>query len=297
MAKKSGKTTATNAAKAAKHVAKPVPSSWAILRHAVKLIIEHRRQLLGVAGIYGLLSLLFQGEGLFSVNNLTSLGGGQPNQTVAQSVANALAAFAGGGNGTANGAASVMQFVLMIIVSLVLIWTLRQIYSKTPFRVKEAYYKGPAGFVPFLLVLVILAFQLMPLIIGSTLYQIMVTNNIAINGLERGLTAVIAIALTVPSIYWLASSIFALYIVTLPDMTPLIALRSAKELVKGRRLLVFRKLVLLPFALGIITMILLVPVIFFVPVLSAPLFFATTTVTFLLMHTYMYTLYRELLGE
>jgi hypothetical protein len=190
-----------------------------------------------------------------------------------------------------------MQFVLMIIVSLVLIWTLRQIYSNTKFRVKEAYYKGPAAFVPFLLVLIILAFQLLPLIIGSSLYQIMVTNNIAVNGLERGLTAVIAIALAIPSFYWLASSIFALYIVTLPDMTPLIALRSAKELVKGRRLLVFRKLVLLPFVLGIVTMILLVPVIFFVPALSAPLFFVTTTVTFLLMHAYMYTLYRELLGE
>jgi hypothetical protein len=300
MAKKSGKTAKTKVTKktnAAKLAPKPVLSSWAILWQSAKLVLEHRRLLLGIIGVYGLLSLIFQGGGLFSVNNLTNLGGSRPNQSIAQSAAHSFAAIVGAGTDASNGAASVLQFVLMIVVSLVLIWTLRHIYTGQAVKVKEAYYKGPGPFVPFLLVLIILAFQLLPLVLGSSLYQIMITNSIAVNGLERALSALVALALTVPTFYWLASSIFALYIVTLPDMTPITALRSAKELVQGRRLLVLRKLILLPFVLIGITTILLVPVIFFVPVLSAPLFFVTTTITFLVMHTYLYSLYRELLGE
>ncbi len=44
------------------------------------------------------------------------------------------------------------------------------------------------------------------------------------------------------TLIYVKSSLFALYIVTLPDMTPMKALRSARELARYRRWTVLRKI-------------------------------------------------------
>ena len=54
---------------------------------------------------------------------------------------------------------------------------------------------------------------------------------------------------------------FALYIVTLPDMTPMKALRSARELVRYRRWTVLRKVLFLPLMLLVVAAIIMVPII------------------------------------
>jgi hypothetical protein len=89
----------------------------------------------------------------------------------------------------------------------------------------------------------------------------------------------------------------ALYVVTLPDMTPLTALRSARDLVRYRRLSVFRKLIFLPIALGVIMAVVMLPFIFVVPVLAQWVFFALSMLALIVGHAYFYVLYRELLPK
>ncbi len=95
----------------------------------------------------------------------------------------------------------------------------------------------------------------------------------------------------------ISSSIFALYIVTLPDMTPLKALRSARELVKGRRWAVILRLLSLPVILLIVAAIIMVPIIIVLTPVAQWVFFLLTMFTLVAVHAYMYTLYRELLNE
>src|SRR5205823_2479549 len=109
--------------------------------------------------------------------------------------------------------------------------------------------------------------------------------------------AVLFIILSFVSLYMLSASVFALYIVTLPDMTPLKALRSARELVHHRRWTVLRKILWLPLLLLIIAAVVMVPIIIVLTPLAQWIFFLLTMLALLAVHGYMYTLYRELLNE
>ena len=95
----------------------------------------------------------------------------------------------------------------------------------------------------------------------------------------------------------ISSSIFALYIVTLPDMTPLKALRSARQLVRHRRWTVLRKILFLPILLIVVAAIVMLPIIIWTPPLAQWIFFVLTMFAIAAVHAYAYALYRELLDE
>ncbi|HLG90770.1 MAG TPA: hypothetical protein VI336_01240, partial [Candidatus Saccharimonadales bacterium] len=97
------------------------------------------------------------------------------------------------------------------------------------------------------------------------------------------------------SVYLISSSIFAMYIVTLPDMQPRQALRSAKNLVKYRRLQLMRRVAFLPLFMLFAMAFIIVPLILFASFLVAPVFYLLSTLAILFIHAYLYSLYRSLL--
>lgn len=198
------------------------------------------------------------------------------------------------GTNTASGSGS-YQSLLIILVSLALIWALRQLQAGTKIRVKDAFYKGLYPLVPFVLVLLVISLQLLPAAIGSFIYGTVIVNGIAVTALEQFIWTILFFLLLLLSLYMLCSSVFALYIVTLPDMTPMKALRSARQLVMHRRWTVLRKVLFLPLALLILAALLIVPLIIFLTPLAEAAFFVFSMAALALVHGYMYTLYRELL--
>jgi hypothetical protein len=190
---------------------------------------------------------------------------------------------------------SAYQVFIILIVSLVVIWTFRQLHAGSKVRARDGYYKALYPLIPFFLVLLFMAVQLIPLIIGATLYNLVITGGIAVYTIEKVIWILIVIGLGVLSLYFISSSIFALYIVTLPDMTPLKALRSAKGLVRKRRWVVFRKIIYLPVMLLIVIGVIMLPVILVIPAIAAWLFLILSLVALVVAHGYLYNLYRELL--
>jgi hypothetical protein len=186
---------------------------------------------------------------------------------------------------------------LALITSLAVIWALRQTLLGKKNRVRDAYYRGMYPLVPFLLVLLVIALQLLPLLIGSTIYSIVLSNGIAVHAWEKIAWSGLFAGLTVITLYLISSSIFALYAVTIPDTTPMNALRSARQLVQGRRWVVIRKLLALPVLLLIAAAIIMLPIILVVTPLAPWIFFLLTMLSLTVMHTYLYLLYRELLHE
>ena len=184
-----------------------------------------------------------------------------------------------------------------MITSLAVIWALRQVLAGVRVRVRDAYYLGMYPLIPFILVLLVIAVQLLPLVIGGTIYGIVISNGIAVYTVEKLAFALLFILLALLSLYMLSSSLFALYIVTLPDMTPMKALRSARELVRHRRWTVLRKILCLPIILLIVAAVIMVPIIIVLTPLAQWVFFVLTMFAVAAVHTYMYTLYRELLHE
>ncbi|MGC1176737.1 MAG: hypothetical protein WA843_01595, partial [Candidatus Saccharimonadales bacterium] len=278
-----------------------LPGAWWLTKTATRILWEHKGLFAGILVIYGLLNLVLV-RGLASNTDVGSLKH-QFDQVFKGhfgSVISSLSVFAllvgSAGNGSSQ-TAGAYQFFLALIASLAIIWTLRQVIAHNIIRVRDAYYRGMYPLIPFILVLLVIGLQLLPLLIGSALYSTVITNGIAVNFIEKFICALLFISLALWSLYMISSSLFALYIVTLPDMTPMKALRSAGELVRHRRWTVLRKILYMPLVLLIAAAIIMVPVIVVAAALAQWVFFLLTMCALASIHAYMYALYRELLNE
>ncbi len=278
-----------------------MPASWRLFWRALQHLRQYWRVYGGLLLVYGVLNLLLV-RGLSSGFNVqqvkTTLGsflGGGPG-----GLSNSLAIFGllvGNSGSASSDVAGVYQSILLIVISLALIWALRQTHLPKPtkFRVREAFYQGMYPLIPFLLLLIIIGLQFIPLLVGGTIYATVIGNGLAATSPEKVLWGMLFFLFGLLTLYMITSSLFALYIVTLPNMTPLKALRSARQLVLYRRWTVLRKLLFLPLILVILAAVFTIPTIMFAASLAEWVFFVFTLVALVLVHSYMYTLYRELL--
>lgn len=278
-----------------------LPSAWRLTKQTAELLWQYRQLFIIITLIYGLLNLILV-RGLAGGTDVGSLKS-QLSQvfkghwgSVASSLSIFVVLLGSSGNSSSN-TAGAYQLFLALIISLAVIWTLRQVVSGAKIRTRDAFYQGMYPFIPFILVLIVIGLQLLPLLIGSALYSIVITNGIAVHFIEKLLWAVLFALLALWSLYMLSSSLFALYIVTLPNMTPMKALRSARQLVRYRRWTVLRKILWLPLALLIAAVIIMLPIIIWLAPLAQWVFFLLTMFGLVAIHAYMYTLYRELLNE
>lgn len=283
-----------------KHSVK-LPNVWQLTKLSAQTLWRHKRLFIAITLIYGLLNLVLV-RGLASGTDVGSLKsqlgqvftGGLGPLTSSLSIFVVLVGSAGNGSSNTAGA---YQLFLALLASLATIWALRQVLADVTVRARDAYYRGMYPLVPFMLVLIVCGLQLIPLLVGSTVYSLVIGNGIAVYFVEKLVWALLFGLLALLSLYMLSSSLFALYIVTLPDMTPMKALRSARQLVRYRRWTVLRKIVCLPVILLSIAAIIMVPIIVLLTPLAQWVFFLLTMFALAAVHTYMYTLYRELLNE
>lgn len=279
----------------------PLPKARRILTVSVRNLSKNTAAIAGVTAAYTL-GVVILVRGLAPAENfliiqalLDQVFSGFAGK-IQSAVIQLSTLFSGSGNTqTANG--SVYQAILLVICSLALIWVLRQGQAKTAVTTKQAFYKGMYPLIPFLLVVLIVGLQLLPFSLGAYLFNSFFAGDIAVRLWEKLLVIAAFAGLMYWSLRMVTSSVFALYIVTLPDMTPLQAIRSAKGLVSGRRLEIWRKFLLLPIVIVVGTSVLLMPFILFLTPLVVWVFFLLSSVWFPLVHTYLYTLYRELLNE
>lgn len=276
-----------------------LPSAFKVLRGSLGLVRSNWKVFLGIVLIYGVLNaLLVQG---FSA-------AGDVNQAKADldeaftgnwsQLATGLTLFTqllGSSGNTASPTAGAYQLVLALLVSLALIWALRQMYAGNKIGVRDAFYNGMSQLVQFVLVLIVIGLQLIPMAIGLLVYSAVSGAEVAATSAEHILWAALAFTLSVVSLYMVSSSIFALYIVTLPEMTPLKALRSARQLAANRRWAVMRKVIFLPIVLVVFAAIVVVPLVLFVTPVAPWVFFLLSMMLLPAVHSYMYALYRSML--
>lgn len=274
---------------------KKLPGSYRLLWRSLKTLRQHWKLFLGIVAVYAVLNWALV-HGFNITGNFQTVKGSLGSMSALSSSASLFLYMLGGNSDSSNVSAGSYQFVLVVVVSLAVIWALRQVFAgQAPKRVRDTFYKGMTPLVPFVLVGLVVLVQLLPLAIGIGLYGMVTGGGVAAAAAERLLWALLTIALSLVSLYLVTSSLFALYIVTLPDMTPMKALRSARDLVRYRRPQVLRRVLFLPVALLVVMIVLVMPFILVVPWLALWLFFALSSVSIAVMHTYMYSLYRELI--
>lgn len=282
-----------------KHQDKPLPSWWALLKKAVALLVANKKQITIFILIYGLLYLVF----VRGLNSPVETDGLQEtlNELVGEETAALATGFTNFNNlissfaQSSSEVAQAYQTTLFIIGSLALIWLFRQQQAGNKVSIKMAFYRGMYPLIPFILVLIVVFLQLLPVIIGNFLLSTVISSELAVGALEKTLWFIFFGLTFLLSFYMIASSSIALYIVTLPEMTPMKALKQARELVRFRRFSIIRKGVAIILFCIFAVVVVVLPLIFLSPFVAEWTFFLMTVVALPFIHAYMFSLYRELL--
>lgn len=275
----------------------PLPGAFRLSWRAALIFRQHWRTLGGIVLVYLILNIFFA-SGISNVSSAFSTIKSDLQANNGHNLAKAAGGFASlvgsaGASGSSTG--STLQSVLFVIESLVIIWALRHLLSGQLVSVKQAYYKSMSPLIPFLLVIFVIIIQLLPMTIGAAVFAAIVTSVFPGTALASLLSAIALILLAIWSLYMISSSIFALYIVTLPDMQPRQALRSAKDLVSFRRLIVVRRILFLPLLIFVVMGLVIVPLILLASAIVPAVFYILSMLAILFVHAYLYSLYRGML--
>lgn len=196
-----------------------------------------------------------------------------------------------------------MTAVAGIIFWLVFVWTVRQIQAGHKVTVRQALYNASTPLIPLLIITAIIALQMIPAAIGAfVLAYTTSSDGLGLSGVEAMLFSIGAILLILLTLYWIVQSLFALLIVTLPNMYPLTALSTAKTLVANKRFLILRRLTVFALLLGVLWLIVIIPIILldnWLAIQVVPLVPMAVDVlsafSLPISVIYLYRLYRELL--
>lgn len=274
-----------------------LPSIWKLVGLTYRMLSDHWKIFGSITFIYfGLYVLFVRSAPDLSVSEsrdvVSELLGGETSEVLETiTVAGTVLASAG-----QNETGQVLYGGLFFIVfSLVIIWALRRIFAEKKFRLRDAFYRSQTPLIPYSLMLILVAIQLLPFGLGGLLYSVVQANNIAASGAETMVFVAIWLGLSLLSGWWLANSVVSTYAVTLPGMYPMAALKATKQLVKHRRWLVLRKILFLIAGLGLLFLVTLLFTVTIAPGLNLWLidFFSVLVVP--LVHIYLYHLYRALI--
>jgi len=285
--------------KSIKYQGPKLPSWWHLLKKSWALMKANKKAIAVFAIVYGLLNLLLV-RGFSSPVNIGELQDSF-GAIVGEDSAGLASGFTAFGlliNASTQGTgqvAQVYQTFLIIFASLALIRLYRQQQAGNKVTMKMAFYRGMYPLIPFILVILVIGLQLIPALIGNFLFTTVIDGGLAVGGVEQTMWLLFFITTLLLSLYMISSSSIALYVVTLPEMTPMIALRQARELVRYRRFAVLLRAIAIILVIFALLFIVVLPVIFIAPVLAEWMFFAITVLGIPLVHGYMFSLYRELL--
>lgn len=279
---------------------KPLPGIYKLFKQTLSLVKNNKILFFGIISIYILLSLLLvSGFSIFTdfFNTKKQIDESLSDQSVdgwnvAIALFGVLIASNNSGNSEAGG---VYQLFLALIVSLALIWAIRQVNAGQRVSPKQAFYQGLYPLVQFVLVACVIVLQMIPFLIGSFLLSTVIANSIVVTFAEQSVFILLYVLLGTLSLYMILSSVFALYIVTLPDMTPMKALRSSRQLVLHRRLSIALRIIGLPILSTVFFVGIILPLIYFLPFLAVVVFVILSGLMLFFFHAYMYSLYRALL--
>jgi hypothetical protein len=273
-----------------------IPGVFKLLGQALVILRSQWKLFLGISVIYAALGLLSGGFSIVNSYNQTSDAVDQIYEESGGSLVSNISNFSfllGSSNGAAGSGVSLV--LLWIVASLAVIWALRQVYAGKGPKVRDSFYKGMYPLVPFVLILLLIFVQLLPAALMAGLFGIVTATGLVANFIEQAIWLFLLAGGLGLSVYWISTSGLALYIVSLPDVVPMQAWHSAKDLVKGRRLAIIGRMIFLPLALLVIACVITLPFLFIAAGLAGWVFLTFAAVLVVLAHSYMYALYRSLL--
>src|SRR5680860_170755 len=294
-----------------------LPGYIAFTAYVWKTIWTNRKIFISLALVYAVLTVLL--VGIASQDTYTTLketlnatGGDFLSGSwgeIGKASLLSLSAMTGGLSQSLSEAQQIYAAIIILLTWLTSIWLLRNILAGHKVKLRDGLYSAGSPILSTFIVALLLLVQLLPLALALIGYTAAAATGLLSGGVEAMLFWFSAGLLAVLSLYWVTSTFFALVIVTLPGMYPLQAIRTAGDLVIGRRVKILLRLlwlilsIVLTWALIMIPMILLDtwlkgiwPAINWVPIIPI-LLLTLGAFTIVWASSYIYLLYRKVVAD
>jgi len=215
----------------------------------------------------------------------------------------------GGISVQATEAQQIFGALVAVLVWLATVWLLRaQLAGNSP-KLRDALYNSGTPLVSSLIVFTLFLAQLIPAAIAIIGYSAAVSTDFISVGVVSMLLAIVGALLVVLSLYLTTTTFFALVIITLPGMYPWQALRTAGDLVIGRRLRLLYRLLWMLLVVALLWVVILVPIVLAaswlqttwqqiaaVPIVPLALLIMSTASS-VFVASYVYLLYRKVVED
>lgn len=290
-----------------------------LLSHAVtsfKIIFKNWRLFLPLILLIAILNVILVGlmnEGTFvsfqkSIDETTNgLNSGQLG-TFAKSGLLLISSITTGGLST--GMTEVQQvfaILLFLITWLVTIYLLRQILAGHVIKLRDGLYNALAPLISTLIIAAVIFIEAIPIMIVIITYSAAVNTNFLSTPFYALIYVIFAALMILLSVYLISSSLIALTAVSAPGLYPFEALRTASQLLVGRRIKFIVRLFFLLVVVAIVWIVIMTPLIALdlwlksvfdwlagIPFVSIELLIMTCF-TAVYVTTYIYLFYRRLL--
>jgi hypothetical protein len=294
-----------------------LPRYFAFSVYVWRTLWANRRIFISLALVYAVITVLMVGmasqDTYSTLKETLNTSGGDFLAGVWGEVGKAGLLFISALTGRFSQTLSDVQQVYVALITLMTwltsIWLLRNILAGHKVKLKDGLYSSGSPILATFLVALLLLIQLFPAALALIGYVAAVSSGLLAGGVEAMLFWFAAGLLIALSLYWITSTFFALVIVTLPGMYPMQAIRTAGELVIGRRLRILLRLlwmaagILISWGLIMIPMILfdtwiknIWPAINWVPIIPI-LLLAISAFTIVWASSYIYLLYRKVVAD
>lgn len=220
-----------------------------------------------------------------------------------------LTIMSGGASSTLTDVQQVYAVLVGLMVWLTTVWLLRNILAGRKVVLRDGLYNSGAPIVSTFVVFLVMVVQALPAVLAFIGYSAATASGLLSGGVEAMLFWFAAGLLVILSLYWITSTAVALVMVTLPGMRPFEAIKTAGDLILGRRVRVLMRLVWMVLMAAIIWVIVSLPIVLldlwlkqvipaieWIPVIPVMLLLLGS-VSIVWMATYVYLLYRKIVDN
>lgn len=294
-----------------------LPGYFAFSNSVLRLLSRHWKLFSLLVIAYGLLSALF--VGIASQDSYTTLAdtlkttSGQVFGGNWTGIGNAsllfLATVTGSINQAPTSAQQISGALIGLLTWLTVVWLLRNLLAGHTVRLRDGIYSSAAPLVSTFLVALVFVVQLVPLALALIGYGAAQSTGLLSGGVEAMLFWAAASLLALLSLYWVTSTIIALVVVTLPGMYPLRAIKTAGDLVVGRRVRILLRLLWMLVSLAVFWAVVMIPMILLdtwlitlwsglasIPIIPI-LLVIMSSLSIVWISSYVYVLYRKVVDD
>ena len=172
-----------------------------------------------------------------------------------------MSIFSLGANAEMDISQQIFSILTLLLTWLTTVWLLRNLLAGHKVKLRDGLYNAGAPILSTCIIALLIVVQLIPIFVAAVGYNAALVSGLLEGGVQAMLFWLAAGLLAVLSLYWVTSSLFAMIIITLPGMYPYEAIKTAGDLMLGRRIKLLLRWVWMIGVVLVASLVVMVPII------------------------------------